>query len=45
MFLTIKQCTYAKVNYFLLKMDLAINNQQRLICHKNQQTNQPTTHL
>ena len=24
-------------------MDLALNNQQRLICHKNQPTNQPTT--
>ena len=23
-------------------MDLALNNQQRLICHKTQQTNQPT---
>ena len=26
-----------------IKMDLALNNQQRLICHKsNQPTNQPT---
>ena len=23
-------------------MDLALNNRQRLICHKNQPTNQPT---
>ena len=33
MFLTIKLCTYAK-----LKIDLALNNLQRLICHKTQQT-------
>ena len=24
-------------------MDLALNNLQRLVCHKTQQTNQPTT--
>ena len=27
---------------YLHKMDLALNNLQRLICHKTQQTNQPT---
>ena len=26
---------------YLHKMDLALNNQQRLICHKTQQTNRP----
>ena len=26
-------------------MDLALNNLQRLICHKTQQTNQPTNQL
>ena len=25
-----------------IKTDLALNNQQRLICHKTQTTNQPT---
>ena len=25
-------------------MDLSLNNLQRLICHKNQKTNQPTNH-
>ena len=45
MFLTIKLCTYAKLNFFkieqiiYIKMDLALNNLQRLICHKTQQTN------
>ena len=45
MFLTIKLCTYAKLNCFkieqiiYIKMDLALNNLQRLICHKTQQTN------
>ena len=40
MFLTIKLCTYAKLNYFsieqiiYIKMDLALNNLQRWICHK-----------
>ena len=29
---------------YLHKMDLALNNLQRFICHKTQQTNQPTTH-
>ena len=27
---------------YLHKMDLALNNLQMLICHKTQQTNQPT---
>ena len=45
MFLTIKLCTYAKLNCFIeqiiyIKMDLALNNQQRLICHKTKQTKQ-----
>ena len=45
MFLTIKLCTHAKLNLFeieliiYIKMDLALNNLQRLICHKN-----PTKH-
>ena len=44
MFLTIKLCTYAKLNFLkieqiiYIKMDLALNNLQRLICHKTQQT-------
>ena len=29
---------------YLHKMDLALNNLQSLICHKTQQTNQPTNH-
>ena len=42
MFFTIKLCTYAKLNCFqyeqiiYIKMDLALNNLQRLICHQNQ---------
>ena len=46
MFLTIKLCTYAKLNCFsieriiYIKMDLALNNLQRLICHKTKQTKQ-----
>ena len=28
-----------------IKMDLVLNNLQRLICHKNQPINQPTNHL
>ena len=46
-FSTIKQCTYAKLNCFsieliiYIKMDLALNNLQRLICHKTKQTNLP----
>ena len=44
MFLTIKLCTYAKLNCFqmeqiiYIKMDLALNNLQRLMCHKTKQT-------
>ena len=44
MSLTIKLCTYAKVNCFkckqiiYIKMDLALNNLQRLMCHKTKQT-------
>ena len=50
MFLTIKLCTYAKLIFFLnktiyIKMDLVLNNPQRLICHKTQPTNQPTIEL
>ena len=42
MFLTIKLCTYAKHLFSIeqiiyIKMDLALNNLQRLICHKTQQ--------
>ena len=36
-------CTYAKLNCFqiiYIKMDLALNNLQRLICYKTKQTNQ-----
>ena len=44
MSLTIKPCTHSKLNClkkkYLHKRDLALNNLQRLICHK---TNQPTT--
>ena len=46
MFLTIKLCTHAKLNWFeieliiYIKMDLALNNLQSLICHKTQPTNQ-----
>ena len=51
MFLTIKLCTNAKLNCFsieqiiCIKMDLALNNLQRLICHKTKQTkpNQSTS--
>ena len=28
--------------FICIKMNLALNNQQRLICQKNQPTNQPT---
>ena len=44
MFLTIKLCTYAKLNclkkqhIIYIKMDLALNSLQRLIRHKTQQT-------
>ena len=50
MFLTIKPCTHAKTELFeieliiYIKMDLALNNLQGLICHKTQTTNQPTNH-
>ena len=45
MFWTIKLCIYAKLyclKYLIncIKMDLALNNLQRLICHKTQPTNQ-----
>ena len=42
MFLNIKQCTHAKKELFemeliiCIKMDLALNKLQRLICHKTQ---------
>ena len=36
MFLKIKQCTHAKLT-ICIKMDLALNNLQRLICHKPNQ--------
>ena len=43
MFLTIKLCTYAKLfsieQIIYIKMDFALNNQQRLICHETK-TNQ-----
>ena len=45
MFLKIKLCTYAKLKFFeielfiYIKIDLALNNLQRLIWHKDQ-TNQ-----
>ena len=44
MFLTIKLCTYAIEQIIYIKMDLALHNLQRLICHKktNKQTNQIT---
>ena len=48
MFLTIKLFAHAKLNIFkielfiCIKMHLALNNLQRLICHKTQ-TNQQTT--
>ena len=45
MFLTIKLCTYAELFEIELticiKMDLALNKLQRLICHKSQPTTQP----
>ena len=47
MFLTIKLCTHVKLNVwkridYLYKMDLALNNLQKLICHKINPTTQPT---
>ena len=47
MFLTIKLCTHTKLNFLkvkltiCIKMDLALNNLQRLIYHKTQ-TNKQT---
>ena len=41
MFLTIKLCTYELFSIeqiIYIKMDLALNNLQRLICHKTKQT-------
>ena len=42
MFLTIKLCTYAELfsieQIIYIKMDLALNSLQRLICHKTKQT-------
>ena len=42
MFLTIKMCTHAKLFeielIICIKMDLALDNRQRLICHKIQPT-------
>ena len=46
MFLTIELCTYGltelfKIELFIcIKMDLALDNLKRLICHKTQTTNQ-----
>ena len=37
MFLTIKLCTHAELIIYI-KMDLALKNLQRLICHKTHQT-------
>ena len=48
MFFTIKLCTDVKLKLFVIKLiictkiDLALNNLQRLICQKTQPTNQPT---
>ena len=45
MFLTIKLCTHVKLIFLkiertiCIKMDLALNDLQRLICHKTQPTN------
>ena len=41
MFLTIKLCIYAKMNclkynFICIKRNLALNNLQRLVCHKTQ---------
>ena len=50
-FFTIKLSTHAKVNCLkkklitCLKIDLALNNLQRLICHKTQPTNQLTRNM
>ena len=46
MFLTIKLCTYAKMNCLkyniCIKMDLALNNLQKFICHGAQINNEQT---
>ena len=45
MFLTVRVCTLAKLNFLkieliiYIKMDLALNNLQRLMCHKTQPAN------
>ena len=45
MHLTYKLCTHAKLNFLkieqtiCIKMDLALNNIKRLICHKTEPTN------
>ena len=47
-FLTIKLCTYAKLSIELIiyiKIDLALNIQQKLICHKTKQAKPNITHL
>ena len=47
MFLTIKLCTHAKLNFLkteliiCIKMELALNNLQKLMCHKTEPTNPP----
>ena len=43
MFLTTKLRIYVKLNCLNVKMDLALNNLQRLKCHKN--PNKRTNHL
>ena len=50
MFLKIKLCTHAKLNFlnradYLIKMDLVLNDLVRLICHKIQPTDLPTTDI
>ena len=46
MFMKIKLCTYAKTKLFeielfiCMEMNLALNNLQKLICHKTQTNNQ-----
>ena len=42
--LTIKLCTHAKLIIYI-KMDLALNNLQGLICNKTKQTNKQTNKL
>ena len=51
MFWTIKLCTHTKLNFLKIemiigiKMDLALNKLQKLICRKIQPTNQLTKNL